>query len=120
MNRKREPYDRYSVGERIQKRRQSLGLSQEKLAEQMDRATKYCSDIERGTCGMSLETMLSFSLHLNMSLDYMMFGLGDKPDLVDPDGSSNLTFEDLYKRHSSYFIKAKLGPFGEETDENQE
>ena len=30
------------------------------------------------------------------------------------------TFEDLYKRHSAYFIKAKLGLFGEETDENQE
>lgn len=103
MNRKREPYDRYSVGERIQKRRQSLGLSQENLAEQMDRATKYCSDIERGTCGMSLETMLSFSKHLNMSLDYMMFGLGDTPALIDaPDAEQKV--EELFKRHSSYFF----------------
>ena len=69
MNRIRPTYDRISVGKRIQQRRRSLGLSQEKLAEQMDRATKYCSDIERGYCGMSLETMLLFSRHLNMSLD---------------------------------------------------
>ncbi len=74
MNRKKETYDRYAVGERIQKRRQSLGISQEELAERIDRATKYCSDIERGMCGMSVETMLAFSEHLEMSLDYMMYG----------------------------------------------
>jgi len=66
MNRKKEPYNRHRIGERIQKRRQNLGLSQEALAEQMDRATKYCSDIERGCCGMSIETMLAFSKHLNI------------------------------------------------------
>ena len=75
MNRKKETYDRYAVGERIQKQRQNLGISQEMLAEKMDRATKYCSDIERGICGMSVETMLSFAENLNMSLDYMMYGI---------------------------------------------
>lgn len=78
MNRKKETYDRYAVGERIQKQRQSLGISQEALAEKMDRATKYCSDIERGICGMSVETMLAFAKYLNMSLDYMMYG--NKPE----------------------------------------
>lgn len=113
MNRKREPYDRYSVGERIQKRRQSLGLSQEKLAEKMDRATKYCSDIERGTCGMSLETMLNFSKHLNMSLDYMMFGIGDSPALVDtPDAEEKIV--ELFNRHSTYLSGSQKGLFGEE------
>ncbi len=75
MNRKKIPYDRYAVGERIQKQRQSLGMSQEELAERIDRATKYCSDIERGICGMSVETMLALSEHLHMSLDYMMYGI---------------------------------------------
>lgn len=75
MNRKKQTYDRYAVGERIQKRRQSLGISQEDLAERIDRATKYCSEIERGICGMSVETMLALSEHLNMSLDYMMYGI---------------------------------------------
>lgn len=75
MNRKKETYDRYAVGERIQKQRQSLGISQEALAEKIDRATKYCSDIERGICGMSVETMLAFAEYLKMSLDYMMYGI---------------------------------------------
>ena len=78
MNRKKNPYDRFAVGERIQKQRQSLGMSQDELAERIDRATKYCSDIERGICGMSIETMLAFSENLHMSLDYMMFGI--KPE----------------------------------------
>ncbi|MBO5176991.1 MAG: helix-turn-helix domain-containing protein [Lachnospiraceae bacterium] len=78
MNRKKETYDRYAVGERIQKQRQSLGISQEALAEKIDRATKYCSDIERGICGMSVETMLAFAEYLKMSLDYMMYGI--EPD----------------------------------------
>ncbi|MBP3609545.1 MAG: helix-turn-helix transcriptional regulator [Lachnospiraceae bacterium] len=65
------------VGERIQQRRLSLGLSQDQLAERIDRATKYYSDIERGTCGMSVETMLAISQHLKLNLDYMMFGLGN-------------------------------------------
>lgn len=101
MNRKKEPYNRKLVGARIQKRRQNLGLSQEELAERMDRATKYCSDIERGSCGMSIETMLAFSKHLNMSLDYMMYGVGLeelKPDLslsMSEDEIETLHFEQM-------------------------
>lgn len=74
MNRKRNTYDRLAVGERIRGKRILIGLSQEELAEKIDRAPKYCSDIERGICGMSVETMLSMSDCLDMSLDYMMFG----------------------------------------------
>ena len=74
MNRKREAYDRLTVGDRIRKKRVQLGFSQDEVAERIDRAPKYCSDIERGTCGMSTETMLAISECLDMSLDYMMFG----------------------------------------------
>ena len=63
MNRKREAYDRLAVGDRIRKKRVQLGFSQDEVA-----------DIERGTCGMSTETMLAISECLDMSLDYMMFG----------------------------------------------
>ena len=74
MNRKREAYDRLAVGDRIRKKRIQLGFSQDEVAERIDRAPKYCSDIERGTCGMSTETMLAISDCLDISLDYMMFG----------------------------------------------
>ncbi len=74
MNKKREPYDRIAVGERIRRKRIQLGLSQDELAVRINRATKYCSDIERGMCGMSIETMLAIAKALDMNLDYMMFG----------------------------------------------
>lgn len=81
MNRKRETYDRLAVGERIRNKRTQIGLSQDELAERIDRAAKYCSDIERGTCGMSAETMLAISDCLDISLDYMMFGELEKEEL---------------------------------------
>lgn len=74
MNRKRESYNRIAVGERIKQKRIILGMSQDELAEKIDRATKYCSDIERGICGMSIETMIALSKSLDMTLDYMIFG----------------------------------------------
>ena len=49
-------------------------MSQDELGEKIDRATKYCSDIERGMCGMSIETMIALSQALDMTLDYMIFG----------------------------------------------
>lgn len=80
MNRKRDTYDRIAVGERIRRKRIQIGLSQDELAERIDRATKYCSDIERGICGMSIETMLAISDILDMSLDFLMFGELDEEE----------------------------------------
>lgn len=82
MNRKRDTYDRLAVGERIRCKRILIGLSQEELAEKIDRAPKYCSDIERGICGMSVETMLAMADSLDMSLDYMMFGESSPEELT--------------------------------------
>ncbi len=67
-------YDRLAVGKRIRQKRQLLGLTQDELSERIGRVPKYCADIERGNCGMSIETMLSFSHVLHMPLDYMIFG----------------------------------------------
>lgn len=82
MNRKRNTYDRIAVGDRIRNKRILLGMSQDELAERIDRATKYCSDIERGICGMSVETLLALSANLDMSLDYMMFGEASNDELA--------------------------------------
>ena len=73
MNKKRDTYDRITVGKRIHQKRIQLGLSQDELAVRINRATKYCSDIERGMCGMSIETMPSIPKALDMSLDHMMY-----------------------------------------------
>lgn len=51
-----------------------IGLTQEELAEKVGRAYKYCQDIERGSCGMSIDTLLKLSAVLNVSLDYLIYG----------------------------------------------
>ncbi len=67
-------YDRLAVGDRLRLKRTLLGFTQDQMAEKIDRATKYYADIERGSCGMSIETLLSLSFVLDMSLDYIVFG----------------------------------------------
>ena len=96
MNKKRtdEIYDRIAVGRRIQQKRQLLDISQEELAERIDRATKYISDIERGICGMSIETMMSITRELDMSLDYMIYGSGTT-NLLERQSNDMLAVEHL-------------------------
>ena len=67
-------YDRLAAGERLRLKRTLLGFTQEEMAEKIDRATKYYADIESGSCGMSIETLMALSSVLNMSLDYIIFG----------------------------------------------
>ena len=67
-------YDRLAAGERLRLKRTLLGFTQEEMAEKIDRATKYYADIERGSCGMSIETLMALSSELNMSLDYIIYG----------------------------------------------
>ena len=71
-------YDRLAVGERLRLKRTLLGMTQDEIAEKINRASKYYADIERGSCGMSTETLLALSHVLNMSIDYIIFGVTTK------------------------------------------
>lgn len=70
----KETYDRLAAGDRIRLKRTLLGLTQDEMAERINRASKYYADIERGSCGMSVETLMAISASLNMSLDYIIYG----------------------------------------------
>lgn len=70
----KETYDRFAVGERIRVKRTLYGLTQETMAKKINRATNYYADIERGNCGMSVETLMAISASLNMPLDYIIYG----------------------------------------------
>ena len=71
-----EKYDRLAAGKRIRARRRLLGLTQEEMAERIGRVPKYYADIERGNCGMSVETLLALAKTLDLSLDYIILGEG--------------------------------------------
>ena len=67
-------YDSTAVGERIRRRRKELGLTQAELAERVNRVPKYCADIERGSCGMSIDTLLLFCRALRLSPSTLLLG----------------------------------------------
>lgn len=75
MEQDKQIYDKAEVGSRIRKRRESLGISRHSMAVQIGRAEKYYADIERGYCGMSLETLIEIALCLGTTLDYLVFGI---------------------------------------------
>jgi len=75
MNKKRNlVYNRLHAGDRIRNRRKELKISRERISEAMNLSEKYYSDIERGSCGMSLETLVEIAAYLEVSLDYIIRG----------------------------------------------
>lgn len=74
-------YNRKEVGTRIREKRRQLGITMREAAEKLGIVSKYYADIERGNCGMSVETMLVISRLYHMSLDYLLLGKKAETDL---------------------------------------
>lgn len=70
----KETYDRREVGNRLQDRRKQLGWTRRFVAEKIGLVEKYYADIERGTCGMSIETLLAVTKLYGFTMDGLIFG----------------------------------------------
>lgn len=68
-------YKQDEVGKRLQKLRKLRGNSREETAKSIGRTLRYYGDIERGSCGMSLETLIRLADLYHVSLDYLVFGV---------------------------------------------
>lgn len=66
--------DYREMGTRIRTKRELLGYTREQLAEKLDVSTKFCSDIELGVKGVSIQTLAKLSELLCLSTDYILFG----------------------------------------------
>lgn len=62
------------IGNRIRKQRELLGYTREELAEKLNVSSKFCSDIEIGAKGMSIDTLCKLSKELLLTTDYILFG----------------------------------------------
>lgn len=62
------------AGNRLYQRRKQLGWSRAYVSGKIGKVEKYYSDIERGSCGMSIETLLALSKLYALSLDYIIYG----------------------------------------------
>ena len=63
-----------AIGARIRNQRELLGYTREQLSEKINVSPKFCSDIELGAKGMSMETLCKLSKELSLSTDYILFG----------------------------------------------
>lgn len=64
----------HEMGNRIRRQRELLGYSREQLAEKLDVSTKFCSDIEIGVKGVSIQTLAKLTDLLGLSADNILFG----------------------------------------------
>ena len=66
--------DYTTIGKRIRDRRRSRHISQEQLAELIDRSTVFVSNLENGKKGASLESIVSICIVLDLSIDELIMG----------------------------------------------
>ncbi|MCM1230859.1 MAG: helix-turn-helix transcriptional regulator [Ruminococcus flavefaciens] len=71
------------MGRRIRRQREALGYTREQLAEKLDVSTKFCSDIELGVKGVSIQTLAKLTDLLNLSADYILFGEYAQGDSIE-------------------------------------
>lgn len=62
------------MGSRIRKARLQTGLTQEAFAELLNLGPKHISAMERGTVGLSMETLQNICQVLHVSADTLLFG----------------------------------------------
>lgn len=67
------------IGARIQSARLQAGLTQEQLAEKIERTTQFISTIERGVAGVSLDTLIRLRQVLPVSIDWLLTGVAANP-----------------------------------------
>lgn len=67
-------YDRCAVGKRLRERRKQNGWSRKYVADKIGLVEKYYADIERGTCGMSIETLIALTELYDITMDSLIYG----------------------------------------------
>ena len=71
------------VSKRIYQQRKEMRMSREEVAEKIGRVPSYYGDIERGTCGMSVDTLVALSNTLHLSVDYILYGAAEETDIYE-------------------------------------
>lgn len=72
---KMNPYDSAAIGKRIKQSRNAKHYTQEKLAEIINMNSKNISQVERGMIGISISTLIKICKALDVSSDYILFGI---------------------------------------------
>lgn len=65
-------YTMKHIGDKIKKCRKEYGLTQEQLAEIIDIAPNYLSQIENGKRGINITNLIKIANSLNITFDYLL------------------------------------------------
>ena len=65
------------IGKRVRKTREHYGFTRERLAEMANISPQFLVHIENGTKSMTANTICNLARALNVSADYLLFGLED-------------------------------------------
>lgn len=68
-------YDYGLIGERIRQARKAQRYTQAEVAEMINMSSKNFSQLERGATGLSLATLIALCKSLDVSADYILFGM---------------------------------------------
>lgn len=66
--------DLKSIGERISRQRKLIGMTQERLAEEMDVSIQMISNLERGVKAIRIDNLVKLSRILGVTTDYILTG----------------------------------------------
>ncbi len=67
-----EKLDQFELGRRIRAARESVNMTRDDLAEQVDISRNFLADIEGGTKGVSLQNFYKIARALDVSTDYLL------------------------------------------------
>ncbi len=70
--------DNIATGRRLRIKREALGMTRDRLAEEIEVTPKFIQDIEYGAKGMSTETLVRLSEALDLTTDYILKGFVDE------------------------------------------
>ena len=69
------------LGKRIAAIRKANKYTQDKLAELLEVTPKHISHVENGSSSLSLKSLLKFCEHFDCSMDYLVHGKYNSPEL---------------------------------------
>ena len=67
-------FDQKEFGMRLKEIRRDKGITQEKLAQEMNVSWNHISKLERGTRSCSLDLLITISKYFGVSTDYLLTG----------------------------------------------
>lgn len=74
-------YDPIETGKRVQLLRKARGLTQERLAEELNISVIHLAKIENGKRGCSLDILIDIATFFDASLDYLALGKARENEL---------------------------------------